>query len=72
MKTARSCKGSKLSCRSTEHIVARTLMQNSSSILAERAKEQLRDCSRVLMFDESLSILYSTFEVSCAYQKFIY
>ncbi|CAL8463478.1 g3012 [Coccomyxa elongata] len=38
-------------------------MQNSSTFLAERAKEQFRDCSRVLIFDESLAILYSSFEV---------
>lgn len=38
-------------------------MQKSKSTLAERTKEQFIDCSRVLIFDESLSTLYSSFEV---------
>jgi hypothetical protein len=31
--------------------------------LPQRAKEQFVECSRVLIFDENLTTLYSTYEV---------
>ncbi|KAK9917373.1 hypothetical protein WJX75_003635 [Coccomyxa subellipsoidea] len=41
-------------------------MQKVQDSLAERSKEQFKDCSRVLIFDSNLSTLYSTFQVSQA------
>ena len=38
-------------------------MQKVNETLAERSQEQLKDCSRVLIFDSNLSTLYSTYQV---------